>query len=84
MVVGPRAAIAWRVQPSGKRRFLEGIPVIIGAQPLKVVLIVPVYDDWASLKQLLHAIDAQSGLNRVTLEAFVVNDGSLASPPPAV
>jgi len=58
--------------------------VIIGAQPLKVVLIVPVYDDWASLKQLLHAIDAQSGLNRVTLEAFVVNDGSLASPPPAV
>lgn len=58
--------------------------MIIGAQPLKVVLVVPVYDDWTSLKQLLRAIDAQPGLNRVIFEVFVVNDGSLASPPPAV
>lgn len=58
--------------------------MIVGAQPLKVVLVVPVYDDWTSLKQLLHAIDAQPGLSRVMFEVFVVNDGSLASPAPAV
>jgi len=56
--------------------------VIVGTQPLKVVLVVPVYDDWTSLTHLLRAIDAQPGLNRVAFEVFVVNDGSLASAPP--
>ena len=56
----------------------------IGAQPLKVVLVVPVYDDWTSLKQLLRSIDAQPGLSRVVFDVFVVNDGSLATPAPAV
>lgn len=58
--------------------------MIVGAQPLKVVLVVPVYDDWTSLRQLLRSIDAQPGLNRVIFDVFVVNDGSLASPPSTV
>jgi glycosyltransferase involved in cell wall biosynthesis len=44
--------------------------------PMRIALVTPVYDDWASLEQLLKSIDEQPGLEWVEIEIIVVNDGS--------
>lgn len=49
---------------------------------MKVTLVIPVYDDWASLERLLGAIDSQSDLESVEFELLVINDGSRGVPPP--
>lgn len=48
---------------------------------MKVVLVTPVYNDWASFNRLLGIIDCQSGLESVEFELFVINDGSNIVPP---
>lgn len=48
---------------------------------MKVVLVIPVYDDWPSLNYLLTALDQQSGLDFVEFHIFVINDGSHTAPP---
>jgi glycosyltransferase involved in cell wall biosynthesis len=44
--------------------------------PTRIALVTPVYDDWASLEQLLRCIDGQPGIERIEIEMIVVNDGS--------
>jgi polyisoprenyl-phosphate glycosyltransferase len=54
--------------------------MIYGAQAMQVTLVIPVYDDWMSLKRLLRTIDDQLGLERVVFNVIVVNDGSRTKP----
>lgn len=48
--------------------------------PLKLVVVIPVYDDWISLRHLLRAIDDQSGFDRLVFDVLIVNDGSPTTP----
>lgn len=47
----------------------------------RIVLVIPVYDDWPSLERLLKTIDGQLGLDDVEFTVLIVNDGSHTTPP---
>lgn len=46
------------------------------ATPLRIALVIPVFDDWRSLAILLDAIDVQPGLEQTAIDVIVVNDNS--------
>lgn len=49
--------------------------------PKRIALVIPVYEDWRSLEQLLRSIDNQPGLESVDFSILIVNDGSPTKPP---
>lgn len=51
------------------------MPELIDA-PLRIALVIPVFDDWRSLAILLDAIDGQPGLEQTAIDVIVVNDNS--------
>ncbi|HUZ32957.1 MAG TPA: glycosyltransferase [Xanthobacteraceae bacterium] len=48
--------------------------------PIKVALVIPVYDDWPSFNRLIQVIDELPELGRIEFDIFVVNDGSPVPP----
>ena len=42
----------------------------------RIALVIPVFNDWQSVGELLLAIDGLPGLGDVALHAILVNDGS--------
>ena len=48
----------------------------------KIIILIPVYNDWDSLKKLLIEINQNiKGLSEFTFDCFVVNDASTANQP---
>jgi len=52
----------------------------ISSASKRIVLVIPVYDDWPSLERLLKSIDDQRGLDGVEFNVLIVNDGSHMAP----
>src|SRR6185369_10680448 len=50
-------------------------------EPTSVVIVVPVFNDWAALARLLPDIDTALGAARLTGRVAVVDDGSTSEPP---
>ena len=46
------------------------------------VIIVPVFDDWEAVRLLLGHLSEVAGQERLTVGILLVNDGSIAGPPP--
>lgn len=44
--------------------------------PLKVIFLIPVYDDWESLEKLLNALDSEFSDSDWMIEVLVIDDGS--------
>lgn len=51
------------------------------APPLKLLLLMPVYDDWQSARLLIAQVDAALAGSGTTVEIILIDDGSLTPPP---
>ena len=51
------------------------------ASPLPLVVVIPVYNDWESLRLLLPRIDQVAATMPLAVEVLVVDDGSTEPPP---